>query len=87
LNNNYHHNVTNALHDDLWVNFWIDNADFYDNENMNHIIYFDNFEELNTLVDTIDFNKVSNDIKEHNIKRVNNSYILWKSIIDNIFIL
>lgn len=85
LNNNYHPNLIKALHDEDWVNFWIDNADYYDEENMKHIVYFNSFEELNFFIDTLDFNKISNDMKEHNIKRINSSYQKWKTIIENIF--
>jgi hypothetical protein len=84
LNNKYHPNLINALDDMSWINFWIDNADYYDN-NMKYIIYFNSFDELNYLINTLDFNKISNDMKEHNTERINDSFEKWKNIIEKIF--
>jgi hypothetical protein len=85
LNNNCHPNLINALDDKYWVDFWIDNADYYDGNNMKHIIYFNNFEELNFLINTSDFNKISNDMKQHNTERVNDTLEKWKNIVEKIF--
>jgi len=84
LNNDYHPNLSLALHGDSWIDFWIDNADYYDN-NMKYIIYFNNFEELNFLINTCDFNMISNNMKQHNMERVDDSLKKWKNIIEKIF--
>ena len=84
-NNIYHDKLDKALNDLYWVDFWIDNADYYDEENMKHIIYFNTLEELDILINCIDFSKTSNDMKEHNKIRFENCYLKWKNIIDNIF--
>ena len=84
-NNDFHKNLSKALDNESWVDFWVDNADFYDENNMKHIVFFNSFNELNILINSIDFNYVSNCIKEHNIKRKTTSEKNWKNIIDNIF--
>lgn len=60
-----------------WINFWLDNADYYDLENMNYIIYFDNIKDLYYKILHTDYKDISLKIKEWNIKRqlkVKNSY-------------
>jgi len=83
--NNYHHNLDICLNDNDWLDFWINNADYYDENNMKHIIYFENNENLYELVKSIDTNMISEKMKEHNIIRKNNSYMCWKNIFDKIF--
>jgi hypothetical protein len=39
-NNNYHVNLDSCLNDKDWLDFWINNADYYDEDNMKYIIYF-----------------------------------------------
>ena len=84
-NNCYHNNVDKALNDNYWIDFWLDNADFYDTNNMNHIIYFNNYNELIYLTNTVNFDYISNCMKTHNAKRIINAEIKWKEIIDNLF--
>lgn len=84
-NNNYPNNLELCLNDNNWLDFWINNADYYDEDNMKYIIYFDNNEHLYQLVKNIDTNNISEKMKEHNILRKNNVYINWKNIFDKIF--
>lgn len=84
-NNNYPINLDICLHDDNWLDFWINNADYYDNDNMKYIIYFDNNEHLYDLVKNIDTNNISQKMEEHNIIRKNNVYESWKKILNKLF--
>lgn len=84
-NNKYHPLLEKALDDSNWVDFWIDKSDFYDQENMKHIIYFDSYQDLNDKINKTDFNAVSQLMKEHNTIRMNNVYQMWDNIIRNIY--
>jgi hypothetical protein len=83
--NNYPNNLEICLNDNNWLDFWINNADYYDDNNMKHIIYFDNNNHLYDLVKNIDTNIVSEKMKEHNIFRKNSAYDCWKNIFDKMF--
>lgn len=84
-NNAYHPKLNKALDDVSWIDFWIDNADYYDSDNMNYIIYFNSFDELNDLINTTDLNNVSNCMKYHNNLRIINAKEKWKNIINKLF--
>lgn len=84
-NNNYHNNLNECLNDNTWLNFWIDNADYYDENNMKYIMYFDNNIHLIDLLKNTDTNILSEKMKEHNIIRKKNVYDSWKNIFDKVF--
>lgn len=86
LNNSYHSNLNEALNDNLWLNFWVDNADYYDENNMKHIIFFNSYNELNLLINTIDFKEVSKKMEIHNKERINAVFELWKNILNSTFL-
>jgi len=77
-------NLNICLNDNSWLDFWINNADYYDN-NMKHIIYFDNNEHLYQLVKNIDTNDISEKMRIHNIIRKNNVYNSWKNIFNKVY--
>jgi len=79
------YNLNTLLNDDNWIDNWINNADYYDYNNMKHIIYFDNNEHLYNLVKNIDMNDVSEKMKINNIIRKKNVYTSWKEIFDKVF--
>jgi hypothetical protein len=60
---------------------WIQFADFYVQEWMPYITYFDSFEELNSLVNTIDTQEISAKMKEFNKKRKTTIYEKWNNLI------
>lgn len=60
---------------------WIQFADFYDNNWMPHINYFNSFEELNKMVDTMDFNDISEKMKSFNKERKTKIYEMWDNLI------
>jgi hypothetical protein len=83
----YISNLEIAFNDETWIDFWIDNADYYDENNMKHIIYFNNLDELYHIIDNnensnIYYNEISKKMKEHNTIRIKESLNKWKNIID-----
>ena len=84
-NNNIPNNLDVCLNNNSLINFWINNADYYDDNNMKHIIYFDNNEHLYYLVKNVDINDISEKMRIHNITRKNNVYTSWKNIFDKLF--
>lgn len=74
-----------CLNDNTWIDFWINKSDFYDEENMKHIVYFDSNEHLFELLNTVDTNDISSKMKEHNISRKSAVYDSWKRIFDETF--
>jgi hypothetical protein len=71
-----------AIDNILWIDFWIDKADFY-NDNMPHILYFNSLEELDNIIKTTDFNEVSKKIAEFNNTKNSNIKNMWKGLIDS----
>lgn len=51
------------------INEWIENADFYDTENMPYITYFDNIHQLRRILQVLDCKKIHMQMVEHNKKR------------------
>ena len=84
-NNNYHDNLNECLNDNSWLNFWINNADYYDENNMKYIIYFDNNTHLIDLIKNTNTNILSEKMKEHNTIRKKDVYNSWKNIFDKVF--
>ena len=65
---------------------WFDTCDFYDDENMPYLYYFDSLEHLNVLLNTLtneDLLETSNKMKLFNESRKNIVYNKWKSILDD----
>lgn len=82
-NNPYHSTLRKALHNDYWVDFWVDQADFYDEENMKYITYFDDMDDMYQKINSIkkeELYSISDKMKEHNKKRKEMVYEEWKKI-------
>ena len=75
--NNYKNPAT------IWE--WLKYADFYDRNWMPHIQYFDSFEELNSMIRAVDFQKISDDMKLANIDRKQKIYSTWRKKLDEVF--
>lgn len=73
----------NMLNPDV-VQFWIDNADFYDKQNMPYIQYFDSFEHLEHLLKTVDTQAISRKMERYNKKRKEKILKKWELIIEKI---
>jgi hypothetical protein len=63
--------------------FWINNADFYDKNNMKHIQYFDSVQHLLNLLVSTNTNKISKFMASHNKIREKNVKNEWNNIINN----
>jgi hypothetical protein len=63
---------------------WARLADFYDEENMPHIQYFDSFEHLEELLQTVDTVKISKAMREYNHKRKKRIYDAWTRILERL---
>ena len=74
----------NNLKDPNIVRFWIDSADYYDEENMPHILYFHSFEHLRKLLQTVDTQEISRKMKEHNLKKKKKVFDKWKELLDKV---
>jgi hypothetical protein len=74
----------NNIQDRKSLNSWIDSADFYDEENMPYIQYFDSFDHLEEQLKTVDCNAISQKMREHNEKRKQLVVEKWKTILSRI---
>ncbi|HSX13421.1 MAG TPA: hypothetical protein VLE96_03265 [Chlamydiales bacterium] len=74
----------NHTYDPQVLNFWLDSADFYDEENMPYIQYFDSYDHLKTLLETVDCQAISKKMAEHNVKRREMIFKKWEKVIQNI---
>ena len=63
---------------------WIKFSDFYNQEWMPHITYFDSFEDLNLKLEKTNLNEVSSKMKNFNLHRKERIYNEWKKIIKDL---
>lgn len=68
-----------------FLNFWLNKADYYDSNNMPHIIYFSSFDELQNLILSTDYKLVSGNMKLFNVSRKTNVYNNHKELISQHF--
>ena len=66
------------------MNNWIDFSDFYNQDWMPHIVYFDSFDDLFFKMDNIDLREVSLKMSEFNKIRKNKIYDMWEKILNKI---
>lgn len=67
-----------------WVDFWVDRADFYDLENMPHIVYFDSAEDLREKSSQIDPMELSERMALANRARQAVALAKWRQILDRV---
>jgi hypothetical protein len=63
---------------------WIAKSDFYDVDNLKHLIYFDSFDELPELLDRIDTGYIHRRMREHQGLRSARSHQLWADVVHNL---
>jgi hypothetical protein len=63
---------------------WVKLADFYDQENLPHIQYFNSPPHLNELLNTVDFKKISKNMRDHTIIRRKRIHAQWSNLLDRI---
>lgn len=63
---------------------WIELSDFYNEEWMPYITYFDSFEDMEFKLKTTDLSEVSNKMMNFNLQRKQKIYKLWQEKLNNI---
>ena len=66
------------------VEEWLKYADFYDETWMPHLTYFSSFDELNSIVNSIDVDIISNNMKAFNETRKSLIYKKWTTLLSKI---
>ncbi|MCE5316941.1 MAG: hypothetical protein LLG04_06210 [Parachlamydia sp.] len=74
----------NNLNNQAVLNFWIDSADYYDDESMPFIQYFDSFADLEAQLVKCNFQEVSQCMHMHNLQRKQEIVERWKTILQKI---
>jgi hypothetical protein len=63
---------------------WISLSDFYNQEWMPHIVYFDSLQDLSNKLSTTNLFEVSNKMKKFNIRMTEIIYTLWINILNEV---
>lgn len=74
----------NGFDDLSAMSHWMRLADYYDENWMPHISYFDDFDQIGPLFAGLDTNQISRQMKEANQWRQAEVYRRWQEILDNI---
>lgn len=77
-------NNPNSLRNPEMLDKWIDSFDFYDQENMKHIQYFDSPDHLNHLLRTVNTHEISHNMAQWNTSRKESVYARWKEILTSL---
>lgn len=82
--NNYPVQFTPFIKFPDWIDFWVDRADYYDDENMKYITYYNSFEEIIDIIEKTDFHDISNKMRRWNQIRNNRALHNWNDVYQNI---
>jgi hypothetical protein len=63
---------------------WLALSDFYDRANLDHLCYFDSFEELEHLLRTCDWEETHRRIAEHHRKRTEDVFEAWSGVLSEL---
>jgi hypothetical protein len=63
---------------------WIEYSDFYNQESMPHIVYFDSFDDMYFKLKTTNLNEVHDRMKKYNETRKIDIYNKWEKILNNL---
>jgi hypothetical protein len=66
------------------VSHWLQYADFYDREWMPHISYFNSFDELNNMLNSLDTKTISKNMQEFNKTKKEKVYSMWRSVLEQL---
>lgn len=69
-----------------WVDFWVDRADYYDQENMPFITYYDSLHDVPDLIANADLDMLHKQMKSHNKKRQAKVLSQWRDITESHFL-
>lgn len=77
--------LSDALDDDKYIDFFIDRADYYNEDVFKYISYYDSLDSINDLVNNLDTKQISKQMTEWNKIREKKIYLQWKQFFSNIF--
>ena len=63
---------------------WIDCADYYNENNMPYVQYFDSFTELESMLATCDLVDISSKMMSFNNSRKKNAFTAWEKVLDSV---
>jgi len=69
-----------------WYDFWVNRADYYDQENMPFITYYDSLSELPSLMANADLDVIHKQMKSHNKKRQAKVLSKWRELTEDHFV-
>lgn len=64
---------------------WFKKSDFYDDENMPHITFFNSFEEVENLIHELDLPSISEQMQNRNLVRLGEVQSAWQEVIEREF--
>lgn len=64
------------------LSYWLNYADFYDENWMPYITYFSSFKDLNEIVNDLDYDEISSNMKIFNMKRQEQIHNMWKETLE-----
>ena len=64
-----------------WYDFWLDRADFYDQDNMPYINYYDHVSEISTLMNDLDTEMIHQQMQAHNRRRFSSALQQWQQLL------
>jgi hypothetical protein len=62
----------------------MDHSDFYDEENMPYIQYFDSFDHLKQLLENVNTYEISQKMEQHNRARKEMVLRKWQSVLEKV---
>jgi hypothetical protein len=77
-------NDPNAYNNLEIMDRWIDYSDFYNQDSMPHIVYFDSVEDLLQKLETTNLSEVSEKMSNFNKVKKVNVYEEWNKILSNL---
>jgi hypothetical protein len=60
---------------------WVEKADYYDSDNMDHLVYFSSFDELEYLLHSLKLDEVHRRMVDHNRIRKQRVYRAWEDVL------
>jgi hypothetical protein len=63
---------------------WVRYADFYDEQNMPFLQYYESFEHLQDILHHVDTESISMKMKKHNRLRQKEVYAKWQKVLEDI---
>lgn len=71
-----------AMLGEKWYEYWVDNADYYDSNNMPYISFYNSMHEIEALISTADTDTISLRMKAWNHTRQKNVLDKWRALLE-----